>query len=103
MHTIIVLFNLQPTASITDYEAWARANDLPTVQSLPSVHNFSILKTTGILGTSNPAPYQYCELIQVPNMEAFFADLSLAHVKAGAKAFNEFALNPIFITANTLQ
>jgi hypothetical protein len=103
MTTIIVLFNLKPTASINDYEAWAKAQDIPTVKSLSSVSDFTVLKTTGLLGSDENAPYQYCELIQVSNMEAFFADLGREDVQAGAKAFGEFADNPMFIVANDIQ
>jgi hypothetical protein len=35
-------------------------------------------------------------------MNAFFADLSSEAVQAGAKQFNEFADNPIFIVASDI-
>jgi hypothetical protein len=102
MTTIVVLFNLKPGASIADYEDWARSKDLPTVQSLSSVQDFRVLKMGNLLGTENPSPYQYCELIEVQDMTAFFADLQQEKVQAGAKVFGEFADNPLFIVANSL-
>jgi hypothetical protein len=36
-------------------------------------------------------------------MESFFADLGKEVVQAGAKQFNEFAENPLFIVANELS
>jgi hypothetical protein len=102
MTKIIVLFNLKSDASIQDYEEWARSKDIPTVRSLSSVQKFDVLKTNGILGSAASAPYQYCELIEVPDMEAFFKDLGREDVQAGAKAFGEFADNPIFMLANDL-
>lgn len=102
MPTIVVLFNLKPSASIADYEAWAKSKDIPTVKSLTSVQDFRVLKMGMLLGSENPSPYQYCELIEVPNMETFFADLGREDVQAGAKQFNEFADNPMFIVANEL-
>lgn len=102
MTTVIVLFNLKPGASIEDYENWAKAKDIPTVNGLGSVQNFEVFKMTGVLGSEVSAPYQYCEIIQVPDMNAFFADLGREDVQAGAKAFGEFADNPIFMLANNL-
>jgi hypothetical protein len=102
MTTIVVLFNLKQGASIADYEDWARSKDLPTVQSLSSVQDFRVLKMGNLLGTENPSPYQYCELIEVQDMTAFFADLQQEKVQAGAKVFGEFADNPLFIVANSL-
>jgi hypothetical protein len=102
MPTIIVLFKLKPEASVSDYEAWAKAKDIPTVKSLGSVSDFRVLKTSGLLGSNAAAPYQYCELIEVENMEAFFADLGREDVQTGAKAFAEFADNPQFIVSNSI-
>jgi REDY-like protein HapK len=102
MPTIVVLFNLKPDASISDYEEWARAKDLPTVNSLSSVNDFRILKMDTLLGTETPSPYQYAELIEVADMTAFFADLGTPAVQEGAKTFNNFADNPLFIVANPI-
>lgn len=100
MPTIVVLFNLKPGASVSDYEAWAKSKDIPTVKSLDSVADFRVLKMGNLLGSETASPYQYCELIEVKDMDAFFADLGSEAVQAGAKVFNEFVENPLFIVAN---
>lgn len=103
MPTIVVLFNLKPNASIVDYEVWAKAKDIPLVSNLPSVEKFRVLKMGMVLGSEALSPYQYCELIEVPNLDAFFADVGTETVQAGAKAFAEFADNPMFIVADALK
>jgi hypothetical protein len=102
MPTIVVLFNLKPGASVADYEAWAKAKDMPTVKSLASVKDFRVLQMGNLLGSETASPYQYCEMIEVPDMNAFFADLGNEAVQAGAKVFNEFADNPLFIVSNDI-
>jgi hypothetical protein len=102
MSTIVVLYNLKPGASAADYEAWAKSKDIPTVQSLNSVKDFRVIKMGNLLGSETASPYQYGELIEVPDMNAFFADLGSDAVQAGAKVFNEFADNPLFIVANDI-
>ncbi len=102
MATIVVLFNLKAGASVADYETWAKTKDIPTVTSLKSVEEFRVLKLGNLLGSETASPYQYCELIEVPDMTAFFADLGSEAVQAGAKAFAEFADNPLFIVANEI-
>lgn len=88
---------------MADYEAWAKAKDIPTVRSLASVHDFKVLKMGKLLGSETASPYQYCELIVVPDMTAFLADLGNETVQAGAKVFNSFAEHPLFIVAEELQ
>ncbi len=102
MPTIVVLFNLKPGASISQYEAWAKEKDIITVKSLNSVADFRVLKMNNLLGTETASPYQYCELIEIIDMKVFFAELSNESVQAGAKVFNEFADNPLFIEANAI-
>jgi hypothetical protein len=102
MATIVVLFNLKPGASKGAYEAWAKSKDIPTVQSLNSVKDFRILKMGNLLGSETASPYQYCEIIEVPDMNAFFADLGSETVQSGAKIFGEFAENPVFMVSNDL-
>ncbi len=102
MPTVLVLFNLKANASISDYESWAKAKDIPTVKSLDSINDFRVLKLGMLLGSDKPSPYQYAELLEIKNMDSFFADLGKEEVQAGAKQFNEFADNPIFIVAESL-
>ena len=63
MTTLVVLFNLKPEASASDYEHWAKTTDLPIVRELSSVDSFDAFKTQGVLGSDNPAPYEYVEVI----------------------------------------
>lgn len=103
MPTILVLFNLKPGTSIADYETWAKTKDIPTVNALQSVKEFRVLKMNHLLGSDTPSPYQYSELIEVPDMNAFFADLGSEAVQSGAKQFAEFADNPIFIVGESIS
>ncbi len=103
MPTVLVLFNLKAEASIADFEQWAKEKDIPTVKSLGSINDFRVLKLGMILGSDKQAPYQYAELIEIKNMEAFFVDLGAEAVQAGAKQFNEFADSPLFILADDIN
>lgn len=102
MKTIVVLYNLKPGVSREDYEAWAREADIPTVSSLGSVASFEVLKAAGLLIGEGKPPYDYVELIKVPDMGPFGADLGQPHVQAGAARFQGFADNPLFILTESI-
>ena len=95
MATVLVLFNLKPGTDIAAYEAWAKASDIPLVRSLGSV-------TKMLLGSDAKPPYQYAEVIEVPDLDAFFKDVGTDAVQAGAKQFQAFADNPMFIVCDNL-
>lgn len=102
MNTVIVLFNLKPGASRDDYERWARERDLPTVNALDSVAGFEVLRSKGLLLGDGKPPYEYVEIIRVPDMEAFGGDLGSPALQAGAAQFQQFADNPVFILMQSL-
>ncbi|MEO5962248.1 MAG: hypothetical protein ABIP87_02295 [Thermomonas sp.] len=102
MNTVIVLFNLKPGASAADFENWAREHDLPTVNALASIDSFETLRAKGLLIGEGKPPYEYIEIMRVPDMAAFAADLSGPAVQAGAAQFQQFADNPIFILAESI-
>jgi len=94
---IVVLFNLKADASPQDYEAWAKSTDIPTVKALGSVAGFSVSRVAGLLGSNDPAPYDYVELIEVGDMDAFGVDVASETMQRVAAEFQAFADNPCFL------
>lgn len=99
---IIALFNLSQSASREDYEAWARSRDLPTVNSLPSVEGFQVLRATGVLFSGNKPPYDYVEILDVTGLDAFLADCGGDAVGALAREMSAFTDGATFITTEAL-
>ena len=100
---IIVLFNLKPDVTAADYEDWARTRDIPGVRSLPSVDDFTVLRTTGLLGSQAKAPYDYVEIIDVADMDNFFKDASGEASQAVATEFRQWlGSEPVFMLTEAL-
>ena len=102
MPRILVLFNLKPGTDREAYENWARTVDAPTVAGLPSVSGFAVHRATGILGSDQPSPYEYFEVLDVKSMDGLFEDIGTEAMKAIAADFQGFADNPLFITTEDL-
>ncbi len=88
---IIALFNLKPGVTREAYEAWARDIDMPAVRSLASISGFEVFRGTGRLGSDAPSPYDYIEIIDVVDMEAFGIDASTSLMQQIAAAFQSMA------------
>lgn len=99
---IIVLFNLKPGVSISDYEDWARTRDIPGVNALSSVSSFTVHRATGLFGSGAASPYGYIEIIDIAAMDPFVADISTPEFQAMAAPFQEYADNPQFILTEDL-
>jgi REDY-like protein HapK len=103
MTMIVVIFNLKEGVSPQAYEDWARASDLPAVNQLGSVAKFEVLRTTGVLGSDDAAPYQYVELLNVADMDALGGDVSSETMQRVAAEFQQFADNPTFMLTQDIQ
>ncbi len=101
MTRIIVLVNLKPGKSRADYEAWATSTDLPTVNALGSIDGFDLFEATGLLGGGKP-PYDYVEVIDVNDMEAFGRDAATAEMARIAGEFQAWA-DPVFILTRRVK
>lgn len=99
---IIVIFNLKEGVSAADYEAWAKTADIPGVNALGSVKDFTVHKATGLFGSDEASPYQYVEIIDITGMDPFVADISTEEFQAVAAPFQDFADNPKFILTEDL-
>lgn len=102
MTKIVVLFNLKSDADIADYENWAKTTDIPTAGGLPSVDQFDVLKSQGLLMSEDKPPYEYIEILTINDMEKFGADVSTETMQKVAAQFQEFADNPLFIMTEQL-
>ena len=99
---IVVLFNLKQGADPLAYESWAKTTDIPAVNAMGSVADFSVFKATGLLGSEEASPYQYVETIDIEAMDPFLGDVSTDAAQQIAQEFQAFADNPLFIVTETL-
>ncbi len=99
---IIALFNLKPGKTAADYEAWARAKDLPTVNALGSIERFEVFRSAGLLMGEGKPPYEYIEIIDVADMDKFGADVSTPTMQTIAAEFGAFA-DTVFIVSEKLD
>ena len=95
---IVALFNLKPGVERERYERWARTTDMPTVKALASIADFQVLRTTGLLGSDAPAPYQYLEIIDVADPEQFGRDVTTEAMTRVALAFQDLAEVTFMVT-----
>jgi len=100
MPSIVVLFNLKDEAAKDAYEKWAQPTDVPTVKGLGSIDDFRVYRMNEVMGSGEKPPYQYCEIVEVNDMEKFGADVSTETMKKVAAEFQDFADNPMFVVSD---
>ncbi len=99
MAALVVLFDLKDEASKEAYEKWATTTDIPTVKGLSSIDDFKLYRLNSVMGSTERPPFQYCEVIDINNMEKLGNELASETMQRVAGEFQSFAHNPIFIVA----
>lgn len=99
---IVALFNLKPGVSVSDYEAWAKETDIPTVNGLKSVSMFEVFKSVGVLGSEDKPPYAYIEIIDVNDMDGFGGEVGTEAMQKVAGEFQAMADDLVFILTDKL-
>jgi hypothetical protein len=100
---ILVLFNLKEGVTQDRYENWARTKDIPGVNALKSVDDFSVFRNTGLLFADGEPPYAYFEILDINDMDTFGAEASTEAMQAVAAEFqNELTKDLVFITTEKL-
>jgi hypothetical protein len=99
---IIVLLNLKPGKNKGDYEAWAKNTDLATVNTLGSVEKFTVFAATGLLGSNARPPFDYIEILDVVDMDAFGRDVATPVMQRVAAEFQDWA-EPVFILTRNIE
>ena len=100
--TILALFNLKDGASSQDYITWAKSVDLPTVNGLKSVDQFTAFNVEGLLGSEERPPYQYFETIDVNDMDLFMSEVGSDVMQKVAAEFRQFTDDVIFLVSESL-
>jgi len=102
MAALVVLFNLKDESAKEAYEKWANTTDVPTVKALNSINDFKVYKLNAIMGSEDKPPYQYCEVIDINDMEKLGGELATETMKRVAGEFQAFADGPLFIVSEQI-
>lgn len=102
MAALVVLFDLKDQEARDAYEKWAQTTDVPTVKGLDSIDDFKVYRMNSIMGSSEKPPFQYCEVIDINNMEALGPELETETMKRVAAEFQSFAHNPVFMISDQI-
>ncbi len=102
MSALIVLFNLKDASSKATYEEWAKTIDVPTASKMSCVDDFKVYRLSTVMGSDAPAPYQYCEVLQINDMSKLGEEAGSDAMKKVAAQFQTFADNPTFIISEQI-
>ena len=86
-HRVFFLNKLREGVSPADYESWVREFDYPFARQIPSIKSYVVTRLDASLEGGERPPYDFLEVVEVTDIEAYKADLSTD--KPEIQAFDE--------------
>jgi hypothetical protein len=80
---VFFLNNLKPGVDPGAYEAWIRERDYPVARKQDAISSYVVTRIDGAVSEGDESPYQYLEVIEITDIEAY---------RAGLKGNPEFEL-----------
>jgi hypothetical protein len=72
---VFFLNNLKPGVEPADYEEWIRTRDYPIARKQEAISTYVVTRVTGPLSDGEVSPYQYLEVIEITDIEAYRAGM----------------------------
>lgn len=86
-HRVFFLNKLRDGVSPADYERWVREFEYPFARGIPSIKSYLVTRLDESLEGDEKPPYDFVEVVEVIDLEAYKADLSTD--KPEIQAFDE--------------
>ena len=100
---VVALFNLKSGVDVAAYEDWARSRDLPGMRALPSIDDFRVYRTSGLLGGDGNAPFAYVQIIDIADLDGFGTDITAEASRQVAREFADYADGPVFMLTEQID
>ncbi len=98
---ILVLFNLKSGVDPKVYEDGRQDRSAGRQRAGVDFGLFGS-RRDGLLGSDATPPYQYFEIVDIADMEAFGRDVAGETMQRVAAEFRQFADNPLFLTSRVV-
>lgn len=102
MPRIFLMYRLNSGYTPEDHEAWIQETDYPVMRGQRSVKSFATYRTEANFFDRTRPAYDYIEVLDVDDLDAFRADLATPDLQRLLTSFQAFAQDPKIIVAEEL-
>jgi hypothetical protein len=100
---VLFLARLHEGIDREEYERWVREVDLPTARAIPSVRSYDVVRLDGAL-RDNDVPYDYIELLEVSELDAYRRELEQIPERAAfSAAWRSFVGDSIAVYGTVIE
>jgi hypothetical protein len=100
---VFFLNRLHDGADRGEYEAWIRRVDYPVARAQGAITSYAVTRIEGTLSGEGESPYDYLEVIEISDLEAYRELGSLPEFQQLLQEWSEFVAEAVMIHGEVIE
>jgi hypothetical protein len=100
---VFFLNRLHDGADPDEYEAWIRRVDYPVARAQDAITSYTVTRIAGPLSDEGESPYDYLEVIEITDLEAYRALGSLPEFEQLLQEWSQYVAEAVMIHGEVIE
>jgi REDY-like protein HapK len=100
---VFVFNRLHEGADPDEYEAWIRRVDYPVARAQGAITSYTVTRIDGTLSGEGESPYDYVEVIEITDLEAYRALGELPDFKQLLQEWSQYVAGAVMIHGDVIE
>ena len=102
-HRVFFLNRLHEDADRNEYEAWIRRVDYPVARAQGAITSYTVTRIDGTLSGEGASPYDYLEMIEITDLDAYRALGELPEFKQLLQEWSQYVAEAEMIHGDVIE
>jgi REDY-like protein HapK len=102
-HRVFFLNRLREGADPDEYEEWIRRVDYPVARAQGAITGYTVTRIAGTLDGAGRSPYDYLEVIEITDLDAYRALGSLPEFEQLLEEWSEYVAEAVMIHGEVVE
>jgi len=102
-HRVFFLNRLHEDADRNEYEAWIRRVDYPVARAQGAITSYTVTRIDGTLSGEGASPYDYLEVIEITDLDAYRALGELPEFKQLLQEWSQYVAEAEMIHGDVIE
>jgi len=100
---VFFLYRLRDSVDPQEYEDWIRRVDYPIVRAMGAIESYTVTRIEGTLSGEGESPYDYLEVIEITDLDAYGALGALPEFKQLLEEWSEYVADAVMIHGEVID
>ena len=100
---VFFLNRLHEGADPDEYEAWIRRVDYPIARAQGAIQRYTVTRIDGTLSGEGESPYDYLEVLEITDLEAYRALGDLPEFKQLLQEWSQYVAEAVMIHGDVIE